>query len=278
MGWSIQFRAGLNALSFATRRLIHWQRGIPQLRNEDKQALFSYLSGDERRSARARAKTLLKRYQLGPLYERSTQPDYRDNLYLLDALDSLLGELSLPPGRPVRALDVGAKNWCYVFGLERFLRLSGAAHGREVQLWGVEIDGFGIYPDFYSRADYAAAYVAQTGNDDVQFKVEDFLDTELPALDVVTLLFPFLSEEALVRWGLPLRMYAPEAIIAKSIDVLRPNGVLVVFNQTESERTRLGELLEPLAARIESTCSLQSKLVHYHELASERWATAVRRL
>jgi SAM-dependent methyltransferase len=266
-------RAPVNSVSFATRNTIGWRRGCPVLVNEDKVELFDYLEGPEQDAATSREADLRERYGLGELRRLSSRLDYRDNLWLLDNLERLLADVELP--QPIetverlRVLDIGAKNWNYVFALQRFFG--------DASLMGVEVDGHGIYPDLRSRADHAEAYVSQTGNPRVHYQVTDFLDLTDRHFDVVTLFYPFLTRHALLAWGLPLGHFKPRRILARALDVLRPGGLLVVFNQSNHERSLLHGMLRGLGVDPSVTMPLQSKLVGYWYQTQDRWGTVVRR-
>lgn len=239
---------------------------MPELPDEPKERLFAYLDGEpagagllpsaprEREKAEARELELRKRYLLEPLRQRSTAAVYRKNLYLLDILERAAEGLDLPPGGrnahpsgrgPLKALDVGAQDWHYVFALERWLARGGAGRSgaarsageeREVTLRGVELDGYGIYPDLRARCDYARAYAAQTGNPSVAYEVADFLEVGGSDLDVLTWFYPFVARHHLLLWGLPLRHFAPERMLEKAARMLRPGGWLVAFTHTPPEQ------------------------------------------
>jgi SAM-dependent methyltransferase len=203
---------------------------------------------------------------LDPLRARSTAAVYRKNLYLLDILERAAQGLDLPPRGtgPLRALDVGAQDWHYVFALERWLARAGGGR-REVALRGVELDGHGIYPDLRARCDYARAYAAQTGNPAVAYAVADVLDAEDADLDVITWFYPFVARHHLLLWGLPLRHFRPGRLIGKAAGMLRPGGWLVVLAHTAPEHEAFAALaraegrLEPVRAG-----EAKSRLVDFH--------------
>ena len=119
------FRAPANHAAFTLRNLVRWQRGVPELLSEPKAELFDYLQAEEAVHCELRHRELLDRYDLQPLRDRSTRIDYRDNLALLDGLERLFEgvfprEESPLATRTPHAVDVGAKNWSYVYALERF--------------------------------------------------------------------------------------------------------------------------------------------------------------
>jgi SAM-dependent methyltransferase len=292
--WLAFTRVPGNALSFWMRRTLRWSRGIPSLPNESKTDLFAYLDAEPagtgllavaplaRENAEARESELRERYRLEPLRSHSTVALYRKNLYLLDILEEAAHGLDLPPRgtgpdglRPLRALDVGSQDWHYVFALERWLAQGAAAQGagthRDVVLRGVELDGYGIYPDLRSRCDYARAYAAQTGNPSVAYEVADFLDVRGSDLDVITWFYPFVARHHLLLWGLPLRHFAPARLIEKAAMMLRPGGWLAAFTHTLPEQEaflalcRADGRLEPVRAG-----EARSRLVDFHNEVEDR--------
>jgi hypothetical protein len=226
-----------NAFSFWLRRMLRSSKGKPTLIQEPKDNLFAYLkegSGE----AEERAATLHARYQLETLARHSSAPLYRKNLYLLDILEKATQELALPfcGSKPVKALDVGSQDWYYVFALERWLKVHNQG---TVELTGVELDGFEIFADFHSRQDYALAYLEQTGNPEVRYKIGDFLEYTDGEQDIIFIFYPLLLRYQLLLWGLPLRHFAPKSILAKAASLIRPGGWLVVLCHTLREHDLL---------------------------------------
>ena len=258
-----------NAFSFWIRKTLRWSRGAPTLPDEPKADLFAYLEAmtaegpglpapvagtgsDAVTAAEAREADLRERYRLAPLATASTRALYRKNLYLIDILEKACAGLPFPGARAggLRALDVGSQDWHYVFGLERWLRhANGATAGgaadqeaRPVFLRGVEVDGYGIYPDFRSRKDYAQAYAARTGNPQVTYEVRDILKAEGDDFDVVTLFYPFVTRHHLLLWGLPLGLFRPARLLARIAAMTRPGGWLLAFTHTLVEHELFLEL------------------------------------
>lgn len=270
-----------NAFSFWIRKTLRWSRGTPALPDGPKDDLFAYLeteegggpstvTGGERARAEARERELRERYDLGPLRARSTAALYRKGLYLLDILERAAAGLDLPPAGPVRALDVGAQDWHYVFALERWLSRGGGA-SRPARLRGVELDGHGVYPDLRSRRDYARAYAAQTGNPEVVYEVADFLRVEGDGFDIITWFYPFVTRHHLLLWGLPLRHFRPREQIAKAASLLRPGGRLVVLAHTAAEHAAFRDLARA-QGDLESVREgeARSELVDFHAEVGDR--------
>lgn len=279
-----------NALSFRIRQTLRWSRGRPELADESKEGLFDYLEGSESdggkgsplsvAEAEARERALREYYRLDGLYRASTRALYRKNLYLIDILEKAAEGLPIPaPGsREVSALDIGSQDWHYVYGLERWLRHGGRVEARQVALRGVEVDGYGIYPDFRSRKDYAQAYAGQTGNPEVTYEVRDFLEAGGGGLDIVTLFYPFVTRHHLLLWGLPLRYFQPARMMAKAASLLKPGGWLLVFTHTLKEH---GLYLEMGRASGKFTLAKEgralSMLVDFHEDVEDRRFSVWRR-
>ncbi|MDB5105384.1 MAG: hypothetical protein JWP91_3073 [Fibrobacteres bacterium] len=260
-------------------------------------------------AAVSREAYLRARYRLDDLANASTRALYRKNLYLIDILEKAAEGLPVPAiaeagsgadgsdgADRLAAMDVGSQDWHYVFGLERWLRHGGDAParsqrvertgppgptdpGRQVALRGVEVDGYGIYPDFRSRKDYALAYAEQTGNSQVTYEVGDFLKAEGRGLDVMTLFYPFVTRHHLLLWGLPLRFFRPERLLAKAAALIRPGGWLLVFTHTLKEHEAFLELgrAEPGFALAKEGRAL-SDLVHFHEDVADRHYSVWRRV
>lgn len=258
-----------NAAGFRLRRALRWSLGPPRLRQEPKGRLFSYL--EDPRAADARERELRERYALEPLRECSRRIDYQENLYLLDLLEGALPGQRFVPG--TRALDVGSKNWSYVFALQRFLAARGA---EPLELHGVEVDAHVVYWTLRSRKDLAQAYMAQTGNEALRFWSADVRELEQGEFDLVTWFYPFLTREALLGWGLPLSLLEPRGTLQAVVDRVRPGGHLLLVTHTLRELGLLIEL-EPPGLELVRRGPVQSQLVPYWPRTQERTASLYRR-
>lgn len=284
MNMSDYLTVPLRFFSFTLRNQLKWRRGLPPLTQESKEGLFSYLSlsPKKQKQAEKRHQELVDRYQLLPLKRLSLRQVYSDNLYLLDCLEDLLSgyltDLDFFPStakKNLLALDIGCRNWDYVFALNQFLQNLPGSQSQPHELHGIEVDAYGIYPNFYSRLDYALAFTRQTENPNVHYHVGDFLKVPFPLVDVIFLFYPFLLPRPLLKWGLPLRFFQPQKIISKAVSLLQPGGMMIVFNQTMNERDRLLQILQNENVRILKTKMLESQLVSYYAQVEDRQGTVI---
>jgi hypothetical protein len=143
---------------------------------------------------------------------------------------------------------------------------------------GVEIDGHVVYRDLHSRADHARAH-ARLAGPGATYHVQDFAEFRPPApATLITMFFPFVTEFALLRRGLPRRTYRPQAIFSHAVQLLEPGGLLVVVNHTLEERARVAELARGIEGleRVRGG-DARSSLVAYTGEIEERTFTTFRR-
>lgn len=240
-------RAPANEVGFALRSCLRWSRGTVEPPHEDKCGSFDFLAPAERAAAEQRATGLQRTFDLAALRRRSTRPTWLSCLARLEVMQRL-GAGLVPPVGPdgrLRALDVGCGDFHYATALQRWLAHHASASERPVVLRGIELDGHGVYRDGRSRSDHARAHaaLASGGRSDVQFQVADFARRSWPEQDVVTMFFPFLSAYACLQWGAPLSRLAPRRLLRRAVAALRPDGWLLVVNQTGAEFDRLQVLL-----------------------------------
>lgn len=225
-----------NILSFWLRRTIRWSRGTPQLINEPKEQLFSYLSEDQFKAER-RAEELNRQFHLAPLEKHSPASLYRQNLYQLDLLELATQGLDIRPKQKnvIKAVDVGSQDWRYVFALERWLRFRCGNGTQQVHLDGVELDGYEILADLCSRFDYATLYANQTGNPHLHYLVTDFLMYQKAEQDVVFIFYPIVLRYQILLWGLPLSYFTPDTLLAHAAQLTHPGGWIIIFCHTIQE-------------------------------------------
>lgn len=285
MAW---LRAPANAVAFGVRSRVGWSRGEAVLPHEEKGGLFAHLPDGLARRAEAIERELCARYELDAFRSRSTRVVWRDGLVRLQAMERLLAGVELPVSGDgvLRAVDAGCGAFHYASVLQRFFAQFGgtsanaqAGNGgspaarRRVVLRGLEVDGFGVYRDGHSRADHARAHAKLAGQD-VHFQVADFAHANLPEQDVVTAWFPFVTRYALLRWGLPLSLFAPQRFFERAARVVRKGGLLVVVNQTEREAERVDALCASLPFTLLARTHLATEWADRAE-ATEGWTGSV---
>jgi hypothetical protein len=218
----------------------------PRLRSEPKAGVFAHLPIATRAAADARARELTQRYGLTRLRAEASRAVWLENLTMLDVLEQAgeAGATERPRAPVVRAVDVGSRNWTYVHALLGWLAgPDGRDGGRpDVELTGIEIDGYWLNRDGRTRCDHARAHadLAVGDRDHVaRYEVADFTTWRptLPdrSLDVVTMFFPFVTAHALVAWGLPPWLLAPQRLFARAFALLGEGGRLVTWHQTAAE-------------------------------------------
>lgn len=115
-------------------------------------------------------------------------------------------------------LDVGCRNWSYLWALSDFFK--------QAHFVGVEVDGGARYWNLFRRQDQALSnvfeYRKQTGRT-AEFISKDFRELERETLaltDCVTFFYPFVSVNPCHEWGLPKRM----SCLSEMIEILKANS------------------------------------------------------
>lgn len=156
--------------------------------------------------------------------------------------DALLEQALSEKQQPMRCLDVGSKNWYYAFGLQAFAQ----RFSQQASWLGVELDGGRRYINGYSRAAYGRLLASQLQHGDYRWQsIMEVRDTK--GFDLITCFFPFVFEDTLLAWGLPLSEHQPQRILEKMLSLLAPGGVLVTVHLGKDEASQYAEWLEGLA-------------------------------
>ncbi len=120
-----------------------------------------------------------------------------------------------------RVVDVGCRNWSYAQAL--------ADCFPKAALLGVELDGYRRYWNMYRRIDYAQAYAAQLGRP-TRVVAGDF--RALEALGdlggapetLFCFVFPFVTEDPCLSWGLPSCYADYQALLQHALHLTQPHG------------------------------------------------------
>ncbi len=196
--------------------------------------------------AGALAQRYIAEYRLESLFEKAERTRKLETLAFLEWLERFHAEEPLIPAEVPECLgwlDVGARNWSYVEALYRFAERHA---GPAFRLDGVELDAGRRYRNLRSRGQAAAYYIRQLPN--ARYHAGDVMRWQEPA-HVITHFLPFVFEDPLLAWGLPLAYFRPAQMLAHLLGRLAPGGVMLLLNQGEAETEAQGRLLAEVADR-----------------------------
>lgn len=129
----------------------------------------------------------------------------------------------------LQILDIGSKNWFYAKSMHEFF----SSFSSNFTLDGVEIDGYRLYSNLYSRFEVAKYYIKDLKN--TNYIVDDLLNIN-KKYDYITWFLPFITYEPLKYWGLPKRYFCPERLFNHALGLLNSGGQMLIVNQGEKER------------------------------------------
>lgn len=240
-----------NNIDFFLRQRLSFTRKNYLEQNEDKEGLFS----DE---IAEREKFLLEKYDLKDLKSNSTIQNYKENLYLIDILDTYLSQNLSTVQHFDRStiLDIGCKNWAYAKGEYAFFKKSCGT----LQLEGIELDANRLYSNFFSRKEVAKFY---TKGINANYIKGDFLKHKVN-YDFIIWILPFVVENPLIKWGLPLRYFKPEEMLKKAYDSLKTSGNMLILNQGEAEHETQIKLCEELKIKYTTFGEVKSNFMNYN--------------
>jgi hypothetical protein len=195
---------------FAWSRGAYRERPIRQL---------SQLTGIQQ----ARIALLQRRFRVG--FEQQAEPSTALKQYdYLEVLEQTWSALGLPYAVGGAVQDIGSSNFWYAATLHAFFQPS--------ELVGVEVEGYRIYTNGYSRLDYAHGYIQDLPN--TQFVVNDYAGYDHPA-DVITAWYPFVTPDPVLAWRMPLSVLTPHTLFSRVARNLTSHGLFVMVNQGRDE-------------------------------------------
>ncbi len=203
------WRAALN-LWLGNR--VRWQRG------GYREAPALHLGGLGA-SQRERIGILNSKYHAAFEQRFDTRNSLENYLYL-EILDGLRNKAASHWPRGGQLLDVGSKNFYYAPVLHTVFAPD--------RLTGVELEGYRLYANLYSRYDYAMAYIEDLPN--THFVVADIRKYRQTA-DIITCFYPFVFEDTHVNWRLPVKAFDPTSYFDALQRNLAAGGKLVMVNQ-----------------------------------------------
>jgi len=250
---------------FAVRSFLKPSKGDYEEMPEPKLELF--LDRQNPAYWEAEAERLLAKYKIRGFAKRATRQRYLEGMTCLSHLEYFDNHTPVihenhiaraTSDKPLRWLDVGAKNWAYVPALYGMIHQAGVPF----ELTGIEIDGYRQYTDGHYRYEYAEAYIEQLGSDyPVHYEVGDVLDWDLREnagkYHVITCFLPFVFLDPCLAWGLPAQHFKPETFLKHLMRLLADNGSLLIINQDMDEADEQERLLKLLQEEHEGEFDLQ---------------------
>ena len=161
-----------------------------------------------------------------------------ENYEYLDLFDQIQEKQDWKPCFGQELIDVGSLNFYYASALHAFF------HPKQLQ--GIELEGYRVYTNFYSRFDYAQCYIRRLSN--TTYSVMDFCDFRGVA-DGITCFYPFVKPEPLVAWRLPLKVFRPHRLFENCVRTLRTGGFLLMINHGKTKGRGLMILLMTAVSR-----------------------------
>jgi hypothetical protein len=228
-----------NHIDFQLRNVMKLSRGAYCPFNELKDNLFEDFDDLRKIIAEKKEQEYLEKYYLQRLKDHSTKRIYLENLNIIEFLENYINfENNF---NKIEILDIGSKNWFYAEGEYNFFKYH--FFEKNIEMTGIEIDAHRLYTDFHSRRDYALYYIKNLDN--CRYIAGDVM-LHKNQYDYITWFFPFVTQEPLLNWGLPLKFYKPEKMLKHAFSLLKPNGKLIIVNQGKEEYLKQQELLKKL--------------------------------
>lgn len=211
-------RSGYYALWYELGEWLAWSRGTYR---ESPVGRLQHLSGIQQ------ARIVLLQQRFSVRFERQAGESTALKQYdYLDMLERTWSTCDLPRSVGGVVHDIGSSNFWYASALHAFFRPS--------ELVGIELEGYRLYLNGYSRLDYARGYIQHLPN--TQYEIGNYLHYQHQA-DVITAWYPFVTPRPVLAWHLPLSVLAPVDFFSQVTHNLRPNGLFVMVNQGDEEAT-----------------------------------------
>ena len=234
-------RSRYHAFWYHLGERLAWSRGI--YRERPAQELHD-LSGVQYE----RIASLQRRFRVR-FEERATQPTALQQYDYLDLLDQGWSTLRLPRSTGGTVQDIGSSNFWYAPVLHTFFR--------PTLLIGVEVEGYRMYTNGYSRHDYAQGYIQDLRN--TEFHIQDYRRYHSPA-NIITAWYPFVTPAPVLAWRLPLSLFAPQVLFSQVVRNLQPHGLFLMVNQGRDEATIASSWCSKVGLVQCGSCELRSRL------------------
>lgn len=150
-------------------------------------------------------------------------------------------------------IDIGCRNWSYIRALAEFFP--------NVNLTGVEVDGYRRYWNLYRRIDLAQAHAQseRTKGRFAQVITEDFLNFNLPSSSgkgIFCFFYPYVSENPCLKAGLPVTFVNFHALLqhAKNLGLVNFKEYKIISaHQGEWEAEEARKLYESMQITFRET-------------------------
>ena len=186
------------------------------------------------------------------LIERNIQ----ENMYTKDILEQFFEKNKKSS---IKILDIGSKNWFYARGEYDFFE----SFSNQFFLYGVELDAYRLYANFYNRFEVAKYYTRDLKN--TNYIVGNLLDIR-DNFDYIIWFLPFVLKEPHKMWGLPEKYFYPEKLLIHSYNLLNKQGQMLIINQGKYEAQIQKELFEKINIKYIDFGKVSSKHFQYkHE-------------
>lgn len=236
-----------NKFDFFLRNNLAFSRKNYFEQNEPKENLFSD------KEILERERFLLEKFDLKQLKSNSTVQHYLDNLYILDLLEK---HLKVDFKDELSVLEIGCKNWFLAKAQYSFFK----KYCQTLKLTGIELDANRLYTNFYSRVEVAKFYSKDLA--DAKYISGDFLKHG-GQYDYIIWILPFVFQEPLLGWGLPLNYFKPEQMLKKAYESLNSGGNMFIINQGLNEYEEQKKLCNALNIDYEELDEVKSGFFDY---------------
>jgi len=192
-------------------------------------------------------------YHITPLKNGLSPLRWLETLTYLHHIDWMLAQstINTPQYTIKNWLDIGCKNWGYVEAIHQVMqKLSPDQH---FEMTGIELDAFRLYGNFHTRWDYAQTFIQPIPQ--AHYIARDVLQHQ-GAYDVISWFLPFVFEDPCLAWGLPLTHFKPKALLNHVVQLLKPNGLLLIVNQGADEWAEQQRLLSALTTNQAKTLTV----------------------
>ncbi|AFC31335.1 hypothetical protein PM3016_4587 [Paenibacillus mucilaginosus 3016] len=247
-----RLRSLLNKARFTVRSRLSFSLGPVRLKAASKEDLFPDPS------VRRRELEYRERYDFAGWHKQLGLLDYRLNLYFLELLQTCRPHLAPLGLERIRAVDVGSRTFYYLPALFHYYRTLAPLD----RLHGVEFDAYRRYQTGSTAYDYAQAYLRELASPCASYLPMDFLEYREP-FNVCTFFLPFVTEDPLLHWGLPLESFHPARLFEHAYNRLESPGVLIITNKGEEEQAHQHRILDSLGIRCRNLGPFESPFYAY---------------